>query len=177
MPTRSTTAKRPARKTAAAKASKTAAAKSAAKARGPRTQSAAARADDASLRDLVARLAKLELAGLAGKLVQGWRTDLEAVVQASRRSYAGLQEIVQRQTAQIKEAVGEMQSVGKVMSTVGTKESVRNLDNLALASLQLALTDIRELAALAATSQREAFDIVQQRVTANIDEVQQLLRK
>jgi hypothetical protein len=158
MPTQSTTAKRLARNTAAAKASKTAAAKSAAKARRPRAQSAAATADDASLRDLVARLAKLELAGLAGKLVQGWRTDLEAVVQASRRSYAGLQEIVQRQTAQI-------------------KESVRNLDNLALASLQLALTDIRELAALAATSQREAFDIVQQRVTANIDEVQQLLRK
>ena len=47
------------------------------------------------------------------------------------------------------------------MATIGAKESVRNLDDLALASLKLALADIRELAALAATSQREAFDIVQ----------------
>jgi len=134
-------------------------------------------ADTFSLRELAARLGKLEVAGLAGKLVQGWRKDLEAIAQANRKSYAGLQAIVRRQTTQIKEAVGELQTVGKVMATVGTKESVRNLDDLALASLQLALTDIRELAVLAANSQRDAFDIVHRRVTENIDEVQRLLHK
>ena len=54
---------------------------------------------------------------------------------------------------------------------------MRNLDDLALASLKLALNDVRELADLAASSQREAFELVQQRVTENIDEVQRLLRK
>ena len=82
-----------------------------------------------------------------------------------------------RQTAQIKEAAGELQSVGKLMTVIGPKESVRNLDELARAALELALTDIRELSALAASSQREAFEIVHGRVTKNIDEVQQLLRK
>jgi phasin family protein len=67
--------------------------------------------------------------------------------------------------------------VGKVMTVIGPKESLRSLDDLAFASLELALADIRELAELAANSQREAFDIVKARVTANIDEVQQLLRK
>jgi hypothetical protein len=33
----------------------------------------------------------LQLAGLAGRLVTGWRTDLETIVQANRMSYAGLQ--------------------------------------------------------------------------------------
>jgi len=73
--------------------------------------------------------------------------------------------------------VSELQTVGKVMATVGAKESVRNLDDLALASLTLTLNDLRELADLAARSQREAFELMQQRVAENIDEVQQLLRK
>ena len=134
-------------------------------------------ADAASLRDLVSRLGKLEVAGLAGRLVQGWRKDLEAIVAANRRSYARLQEVVRRQTAQIMEAVTELQTVGKVVATVGVAKSVRNLDDLALASLKLALNDVRELADLAANSQREAFELVRQRVAENIDEVQRLLQK
>ncbi len=41
----------------------------------------------------------------------------------------------------------------------------------------MSLADTRELAAAAVQSQREAFDLVHQRLMANIDEVQQLLRK
>jgi phasin family protein len=183
MATRTPAAKRPARKATGAGAKNKSAAKVAARPRKPRAKSsavalaAAAVADDASLRDLATRLGKLELAGLAGNLVQSWRKDLESIAQASRKSYAGLQTIVSRQTMQIKDAVAELRTVGKVMTVIGPKESVRSLDDLALASLELALADIRELAELAANSQREAFDIVQQRVTENIDEVQQLLRK
>jgi len=174
MPTRTSPAtKRAVHKAAPRKvAVKKAAAKPAA-----RPPAKASAADAASLRDLVARLSKLEVAGFAGRLVQGWRKDLEVIVAANRRSYAGMEEIVRRRTAQIKETVSELQSVGKVMATVGTKESVRNLDDLALASLKLTLNDLRELADLAARSQREAFELMQQRVAENIDEVQQLLRK
>ena len=128
----------------------------------PGSRSSASAADAASLRDLVARLGKLEVAGFAGRLVQGWRTDLEVIVAANRRSYAGLQEIVRRRTAQIREAVSELQTVGKVMAMVGAKESVRNLDDLALRQPEVALNDMRELADLAARSQREAFETVQQ---------------
>ena len=133
--------------------------------------------DAASLSELLARLGKLELAGLAGRLVSGWRTDLEAIVEANRRSYTGLQGMVARQMAQIKERVGEIQAVAKVMSAIGPKESARHLDDLALATVEMALADVRELAEAAAKSQREAFDLVHQRVTANIEEVQRLLRK
>ena len=177
MATRTLAAKRPARKTTGAGARNKSVAKVDASPRKPRAKSSVAVAEDASLRDLAARLGKLELVGLAGKLVQSWRMDLESIAQASRKSYAGLQVIVSRQTTQIRDAAAELRTVGKVMTVIGPKDSVRSLDDLALASLELALADIRELADLAANSQREAFDIVQQRVTANIDEVQQLLRK
>lgn len=134
-------------------------------------------ADAASLGELLARLGKLELAGLAGRLVTGWRTDLETIVEANRKSYAGLQDMVGRQVAQLKERIGEIQSVVKVMSAIGPKDSARHLDDLALASVEMALADLRELADAAAQSQREAFDLVHRRVSANIEEVQQLLRK
>ena len=72
MATRTLAAKRPARKTTGAGARHKSVAKADAPLRKPRAKSsaAAAVADDASLRDLAARLGKLELAGLAGKLVQ-----------------------------------------------------------------------------------------------------------
>jgi len=134
-------------------------------------------AEAASLSELLARLGKLELAGLAGRLVTGWRTDLETIVEADRMSYAGLQDMVSRQMTQLKERIGEMQAVAKVMSVVGPKDSARHLDDLALASVEMALADVRELAEAAAKSQREAFDLVHRRVNANIEEVQRLLRK
>lgn len=134
-------------------------------------------AEAASLSELLARLGKLELAGLAGRLVTGWRTDLQTIVEANQKSYAGLQDMVGRQMAQMKERIGEIQAVAKVMSVIGPKDSARHLDDLALASVELALADVRELADAAAQSQREAFDLVHRRVSANIDEVQRLLRK
>jgi phasin family protein len=175
MPSKTPAAKRPARKAPAGKPVAKKPAKSKAAAKAPRT--AAQSTDTASLGELVSRLSKIEVSGFAGRLVQGWRKDLEVIVQASQHSYAGLQAIVNRQAAQIKEAVAELQSVGTVVATVGATQSVRSLDDLALASLKLALADIRELAAMAATSQREAFELVHQRVNHNIEEVQQLLRK
>jgi phasin family protein len=160
-PEASPAAKRPARKAAAA----------------PVPAPAVDPAEAASLSELLSRLGKLELAGLAGRLVSGWRTDLEIIVEANKKSYAGLQEMVARQMAQLKERVGEVQAVAKVMSVIGPKESARHLDDLALASVEMALADVRELAEAAAKSQREAFELVHQRVSANIDEVQRLLRK
>lgn len=165
-------AKRPARKRQLATPAKPAA--------RPAAIAAAMSADPAeaaSLSELLARLGKLELAGLAGRLVTGWRTDLETIVEANKKSYAGLQDMVGRQMAHLNERIGEMQAVAKVMTVIGPKDSVRHLDDLALASVEMALADVRELADAAAQSQREAFDLVHRRVSANIEEVQRLLRK
>jgi hypothetical protein len=189
MPTRPTVSKKaaaaaasrkePARKKPARKAVLKAATSKAAAPRKTALRRAApapAAGDERSLQDLLGRLGRLELAGLAGRLVEGWRKDLQALVAASQRSYAGLQEVVARQTAQISEAAGELRSVGMVMGVAGVTESARRLDDLALAALQLALNDIRELSDLAANSQREAYELVQRRVAENLDEVQRALK-
>ncbi|HEY2979350.1 MAG TPA: phasin family protein [Burkholderiaceae bacterium] len=112
----------------------------------------------------------------ADRLAASCRKDLDAIAVSSRTSCAGLQAVVQRQAALIDEAIGEWRTVARVMAEVGPWLSVRHLDKLAIASLQLALADIRELAMLAARSQREAFDIMRQRIHQHILNVQRLLR-
>jgi hypothetical protein len=131
-------------------------------------------ADIASLRELTARLGEIDVRGLAGRFVQAWRADLDEIVQTNRKSYSGLQAVARRQ---IEDAAGELATVGKVMASFGAKESVRHLNGLALASLQLALADLRELAVLAANAQRETFQVVHGRATRTVEQVQQLLRK
>jgi len=129
----------------------------------------------ASLRELARRLRQIELSGLAGRLVKGWRDDIDALVQARKRSYAGLQAVVRRQAAQVREAIGEWQTVGKVMVRIGPGQSLSHADKLVAATFRLALADLRELANLAASSQREAFEILQRRIDRDIDAVQRLL--
>ena len=133
--------------------------------------------DRGALQRMLTGLGKIELTEIVAQLIGGWRRDLQTLIEASERSYAGLQSVVKRQTEQIAEAAGELRSVGQVMQMAGPAESARKLDALAAAALQLALNDVRELARLAASSQREAFDLVQQRVANNVDAVQRMLQR
>jgi phasin family protein len=141
----------------------------------PKGAATSAVSAEATLRELARRLRRIELAGLAGQLVRGWREDVDALVQARKRSHAGLQAVVRRQAAQVREAIGEWQTVGKFMARIGPGQSLSHADKLMVATFQLALTDLRELASLAASSQREAFEILQRRIDKNIDDVQRLL--
>jgi hypothetical protein len=104
------------------------------------------------------------------------RTDLDANVLSGRAPYAGLQAVVQRLNTLIEEAIAEWRSAGRVMAAIGPWHSIGHLDKLAVASCQLALADLRELTLLTASSQRDAFAIVRQRIDQNIHSVQRLLR-
>ena len=166
-------------KTTKAKPRAAAAKRAPAKRRAPAVKPVAAKAggSDLSLRGLAKALEEIKLSGLAGKLVQGWRKDLEAIVGSNQKSYRGLQAVVEHQTSKLKDAIAEWQSVAKVMSVAGPRESIGQLDELAKQSFKMALENIRELAELAAKSQADAFDLTKQRILDRINEVNQLLRR
>lgn len=122
-------------------------------------------------------LKQLDLTGVAGKLVEGRRKDLQAIVQANKKSYAGIQAVVQRQTAMLKEAIGQWQALAGSMSVTEPRESIAKLNEVARASFQSSLGNIRELAELAGRSQAEAFEVLKARIQENVDEVNQLLKR
>lgn len=129
------------------------------------------------LKGMAERLQSVNLTGAGSKLLDSGRKDLQAVMQANEKSYKGLQTVVQRQTEMIKSAITEWQSVAKPMPGKDPKENLAKLDELGRASFQRAIDDIKELADLAAKSQKDAFEVVRQRVQDNVDEVTKLLQR
>lgn len=130
-----------------------------------------------NLKGMAERLQNLDLTGNAGKLLDSGRKDLQALMQANEKSYQGLQSVVQRQTEMIKSAIAEWQTAAKAMPGKDPKENLAKLDELGRQSFQRAVDDIKELATLAAKSQADAFDVVRQRIQANVDEVTKLLQR
>jgi len=129
------------------------------------------------LKGMADRLQSLNLTGGAGKLLESGRKDLAALMEANEKSYKGLQTVVQRQTEMIKSAISEWQTAAKEMPGKDPKENLAKLDELGRQSFQRAIDDIKELANLAAKSQADAFDVVRQRIQANVDEVTKLLQR
>jgi phasin family protein len=117
------------------------------------------------------------LPDFAGLLVTARRKDLEAILEANKKSYAGLQSVVQRQVEALKNAVSEWRLVIKLMAESGARESLSKLDELALASFRLAINNIRDLAEMAARSQADAYEIVRRRIREDVDEVTRLLER
>lgn len=129
------------------------------------------------LKGMADRLQSLNLTGGAGKLLESGRKDLAALMEANEKSYKGLQTVVQRQTEMIKSAISEWQTAAKEMPGKDPKENLAKLDELGRQSFQRAIDDIKELANLAAKSQADAFDVVRQRIQANVDEVTKMLQR
>ena len=130
-----------------------------------------------NLKAMTDRLQELNLTGGAGKLLESGQKDLQALMQANEKSYQGLQTVVQRQTEMIKSAIAEWQTAAKEMPGKDPKANLAKLDELGRQSFQRAVDDIKELATLAAKSQADAFDVVRQRIQANVDEVTKLLQR
>ena len=119
----------------------------------------------------------INLPAVAAVLVEGRRKDLAALTKVGTKSLESLQAVVKHQTEALKAAILEWQSVVKVMAMAGMRESIANLDQLARGAFEMALDNIREIAALAADSQAEAIDVVKQRIAEDVEEVKLMLRR
>jgi len=132
---------------------------------------------DMSMTGVGKALEQFNLSGVASTIAEGRRKDLAALVAANKKSYEGLQAVVARQTAMLKNAVTEWQAIAQGMKPGGTGQGFGRLDDVAKQTFTVALENIRELAELAARSQAEAFEIVRRRIMENVEEVNALIRR
>jgi len=130
-----------------------------------------------NLKAMTDRLQELNLTGGASKLLASGQKDLQTLMQANEKSYQGLQTVVQRQTEMIKNAIAEWQTAAKEMPGKDPRANLAKLDELGRQSFQRAIDDIKELANLAAKSQADSFELVRQRIQANVDEVTKMLQR
>ena len=122
------------------------------------------------------QLQSLNLTGAGATLLENGRKDIEALVAANKRSYDSLQAVVQRQSEGLRQSITAWQSAFSNPSGQDLSAQMSQLDQMGRAAFQQALNDMRELAEAAASSQKESFEIVRQRIQDNVDQVQQLLQ-
>lgn len=177
MPTKPATAARKTRSAAAA--TKTTASKTAK--RGPVGPSTAADTIKALVEGaevpthaLGRLLDLLKLPDIAATVVAARKRDLEAIVEANRRSYEGLADVVQGQSEALKAAIAEFSLAAK-LAVEDPREGVAQLDQIALALFRMSVGHLRQLADAAAKSQADAFESITARIRANVDEVNALL--
>ncbi len=168
---RKTAGKSRARKTTAAKRTTRAAAKPAA----ARAATPQGMFDMSSMPGIGQTLERLNLSGVASTIAEGRRKDLAALVAANKKSYEGLQAVVARQTAMLKNAVTEWQAIAQGMAPGRGGQGFGRIDEVAKQTFTMALENIRELGELAARSQAEAFEIVRRRIMENVEEVNALI--
>ena len=115
-----------------------------------------------------------KLVQVAAALARSRHEDARALLEAGRMSVAGVQALLERRVLSLSDTLAYLRVVGKVLLHAGARESVAHVDELARGALQLTLASVRELTALASSTQREALGILARRLQADLAEFRQL---
>ena len=111
---------------------------------------------------------------VAAALARSRREDAHALIEAGRMSVAGVQALLERRIDTLREALSELRAVGKLMSHAGARETVAHVDELARGAVELTLASVREMMALASSTQREALAVLARRLQADLLEFRQI---
>lgn len=117
------------------------------------------------------------VADVASTLVTSRRRNAEALLDAGRKSTSGIVAVLKRRIVILRDTLSELRTVATVMHHVGVRDSATHLDGLARGALQLTLNTVRELSGLAATTQKEALEILARRLQADLAEFRELRSK
>lgn len=100
------------------------------------------------------------------------RKDVEALVQANKAVYDGMQALAAKQTEMFRQAMADIQGA---VGTAGTNPAAQT--ELARKAYEKTIADMRELAEIARQSQAEAMASISQRATENMQEIRDMVQK
>jgi len=134
---------------------------------------------DLQLPDFTQMLKNLSLPGVdVNALVASRRKDIEALVAANQRAQEGFKALVQRQTEILQDTMRKAQAgaqgggnLGQSLADAATRQAEG-----AKEAFQQALANMRELAEMAASSQTQAYEVLQKRMKESVEETRQLLQ-
>jgi phasin family protein len=110
-------------------------------------------------------------------MLEARRKDIEALVNANRQAYEGMQMLGQRQAEMLREAMAEWQgAAAQMMSGQSPGAGAAKQAELGKQALERALANMRELAEIATTSQTQAWAVVNQRFQENLNELKNLTK-
>jgi phasin family protein len=105
-------------------------------------------------------------------LVSSQRRNIEALTQANRLAYDGLQAVLKRQAEILRQTMDEVSQVTKDIAEPGSpQDKAAKQTDLAKDAFERSLSNMRELAEMIAKANNEAFDLLNKRFTQNLDEM------
>jgi phasin family protein len=96
-------------------------------------------------------------------IVERERKNIEALAEANRIAFEGWQNLVRRQSEILQD------SMKRAVEESRNQNALKNGAELARSAFETALGNMRELAEMAAKSQRDAFEVIRKRVEENMN--------
>jgi phasin family protein len=107
-------------------------------------------------------------------LVESGRKDMEALVEANKAAYQGLQALARKQTEMLNEAMHKIQEAA---GQAGAKAAGSKPAQMAHEAYQKTLADMKEMADIVRSSQAEALTKVTDRAIEHLQELKKLLNR
>ena len=111
-------------------------------------------------------------------IVASQRKNIEALTEANKLAFEGLQNVVKRQVEILRQTIDEVAQVSKDFSEPGTpQDKAAKQAEFAKDAFERALSNARELSEMIAKANSEAFDLLNKRFTQSFDEARELFQK
>jgi phasin family protein len=123
--------------------------------------------------DIGEMLKQVQVPGVdVGKLIEGQRENIKALQEANQAAVQGWQNLMTRQTEQMREALETWQAaVSDTLKAPPVEMAQKQFEHNQKA-FEKALSNMRELAEMAIKSQTEAADVIRKRFEAGLREIQ-----
>lgn len=114
--------------------------------------------------DFTKMLQQFQIPGVDfASIIERERKNIEALAEANRIAFEGWQNLVRRQSEILQD------SMRRAVEDAKNQNALRNGAELARSAFETALANMRELAEMAAKSQRDAFEVIRKRVEENMN--------
>ncbi len=134
---------------------------------------------DLSNFDITKMLGNIPTPGIdMSALMDGQRKNLEAIAAANQVTLAGMQAIAKRQAEIMAQTVTEASSMAQQLTgATNPQEAGTKQAELVKQAFERALANMRELAELFSKTNTEAFELINQRFTESMEELQSLFTR
>jgi phasin family protein len=114
--------------------------------------------------DFTKMLQQFQIPGVDfASIIERERKNIEALAEANRIAFEGWKNLVRRQSEILQD------SMKRAVDDAKNQTALKNGAELARSAFETALANMRELAEMAAKSQRDAFEVIRKRVEENMN--------
>jgi len=110
-------------------------------------------------------------------VIESQSKNIAALAEANRRAIQGVEAMTRRQFELLQQAMADAVINAKQSVPSDPRDAMARQTEAAKLAFEKAVTSMRELADMMQKSNREAFDVVSQRISASLNEIKDLMKR